>query len=154
MSETREILVNFGDETVRLIQENLANTGTNASGETSQSVKSDMVNDNRVQVSGKQFIYVVETGRRPGKMPPIEGIMKWLNTGKVSITGSIESAAWGIAKKISEEGSKLFRDGGRTDIITPAIDDKRVDDLVDEIANAEANEIADAIIEGTNGEER
>ncbi len=154
MSSTREILVNFGNETVRIIQENLANTGTNASGETSQSLASDMVDDNRVQVSGKKYIYVVETGRKAGKMPPIEGIMKWLETGKVSISGSIESAAWAIAKKIGEEGSKLFRDGGRTDIITPAVDDQRIDELVNEIANAEANNIADAIVKETDGEER
>ena len=148
---TREILINFGNETVKIIQDNLASTGTNASGETSQSLRSDMLNDNRVQVSGKEFIYVVETGRKAGKRPPIEGIMKWLQTGKVSITGSIESAAYAISKKIGEEGSKLFREGGRTDIRTPAIDDQRVDELINQIANAEALKTADAIIENTDG---
>lgn len=135
MGAIQDILDKFGKETVQIIQDNLASTGTNATGRTSQSLRSVSTKDS-VVVSGKAFIYVVETGRRPGRRPPVSAIMEWLQTGKVSITGTIESAANAISFTIGKFGSKLFREGGREDIITPAISDKRVDQLTKDIADA------------------
>ena len=145
MGAIQDILNSWGDDTVRIIRDNLASTGTNASGETSQSLQSDLIGNSRLQVSGKAFIYVVETGRKAGKRPPVSSIIKWLETGKVPIEGSIESAAWAISKKIGEEGSSLFRKGGREDIITPAISDQRVDELIDQVANAAQEETVNVI---------
>lgn len=134
MAAFTDILNKFGIETVNIIQSNLSSTGTNASGETSQSVKSEST-DTGVVVSGNKFINVVETGRRPGKMPPVSAIQKWLESGKVSFTGKAESVAWAIAKTIAKNGSSLFRSGGRTDIITPAISDERITQLTNDIAD-------------------
>lgn len=136
MGLIQDALNKFGDETVTMIQSNLASTGTNASGETSQSLKSE-VRGERVTVTGKPFIYVVETGRKPGKMPPVSDLLKWLETGKISFSGKIDSVAWAISVSIAQHGSSLFRKGGRDDIITPAISDKRIDALTKEIADIE-----------------
>jgi hypothetical protein len=154
MGAIQDILTKFGNDTVTIIRSNLASTGTNASGETSNSVQSQTIGDNRVQVSGKPFIMVVETGRKEGKMPPVSQIRKWLETGKVSFEGEIESAAWAISKAIAKNGSKLYQMGGRRDVITPAISDQRVNVLTDQIADIALNKTIEVIERATDGEER
>lgn len=134
MGAIQDILDKFGRDTVQIIQDNLSSTGTNASGQTSQSLRSESTS-NSVKVSGKAFIFVVETGRKPGRRPPVSKIKQWLESGKVSFQGKIESVAFAISKKIGEQGSKLFREGGRHDIITPAIKQERVDELTKQIAD-------------------
>ncbi|MDA1120857.1 MAG: hypothetical protein O2887_10285 [Bacteroidetes bacterium] len=136
MGLIQDALNKFGDDTVRLIQGNLSSTNTNASGQTSNSLKSEVTGE-RLTVTGKPFIYVVETGRKAGKMPPVSVIREWLESGKVSFTGKIESVAWAIAKTIAKSGSSLFRKGGRDDIITPAVSESRIDELTKVIADIE-----------------
>ena len=66
----------------------------------------------------------VEEGRRPGRMPPVSAIAKWIKEKPIKIRGAdgkfkskskanINSAAFGIAKSIGEFGIKptwFFRD--------------------------------------------
>jgi hypothetical protein len=151
MGAIQEALERFGEETVQIIRSNLASTGTDATGKTSQSLKSELPKPNQVIVSGRGFIYTVETGRKPGKMPPVNKILEWVNSGKISIEGKAESVAWAISKNIAKFGTKLFREGGRTDIITPAVSDQRVQNLTDEIANIAQDQIVKVIEENTNG---
>ena len=139
MGAITDILTRFGLDTVGEIQSNLSSTGTNASGETSQSLRSEMETDFLLRVTGRAFFNTVETGRKPGDMPPVSKIMKWLESGKVDFSGKIESVAYAISRKIGMEGSKLFRDGGRTDIITPAISDQKIEKLTTDIADASLN---------------
>lgn len=66
----------------------------------------------------KTYGYVVDKGRNPGKMPPVDAIKKWirkkplrlrdLKSGSfVKMTESkVESVAFAIAKKMKEEGTK------------------------------------------------
>ena len=140
MAAIQDVLKKFGDETVSIIQANLASTGTNASGATSKSVQSTQ-KDNRVTVTGRPFFYAVETGSGPmvnetkGNPTLQQAILGWIQTGKPGISENIEGASWAISKFIHKYGTKLFIDGGRDDIFTPAISSQRVDVLVAEIAN-------------------
>ena len=139
MGAIQDVLRKFGDETVTIIQSNLASTGTNASGATSKSVVSTQ-KDNRVTVTGRPFFDAVETGRGPTRNntpsnPTLQQqILAWIQTGKPGITENIEGASYAIAKFIHKNGTKLFRDGGRDDIFTPAISEQRIDKLVGEVA--------------------
>lgn len=144
----QEALNKYGDSRVKLIQSNLAKTGTNASGETSKSVRRENNKPLSVQVVGKDFIYVVETGRKPGKNPPVSKILSWLQTGKSGVEATLGNA-FGIANKIGNEGSKLFRDGGREDIITPALNDNSIDLLTAEIADIALDTTVKVIEDGT-----
>lgn len=146
MGVIQNILDRFGNQTVQIIQGNLSSTGTDATGQTSRSLQSEP-GPNKVKVTGKPFIFVVETGRRPGGFPPLDKIQEWINVGKVSL----DVSAFSIAKTIAETGSKLFREGGREDIITPAIDDTRVDELTTEIADAEFVKTIKVIEDGIAG---
>jgi len=153
MGAIQDVLDKFGKETVQIIRDNMASTGTNASGQTSQSLRSEST-PNSVTVSGKAFIYVVETGRGPTKKgnqggPTLQSqILGWLETGKVSFTGTIESASWAMSKFIHEHGTELFRTGGRDDIITPAISDERVDKLTKEVADISFKKTVKVIEDG------
>lgn len=147
MGLIQDKLDEFADETISIIQGNMSSTGTNASGDTSKSLKRESGKES-VKVTGKAFIFVVETGRKPGKMPPVNELVKWLESGKASFTGKIESVAWAISKTIAKHGSSLFRKGGREDIITPALDDKRIDQLTSDIADIELGKTVKVIEDG------
>ena len=149
MGIIQETLNQFGVETVDIIRTNLQDTGTNATGSTSQSLRSDMPKPNRVVVSGKDFIYVVETGRKAGKPTPISDLIEWLQTGKASFEGSILSAAHAISQTHAKFGSKLFREGGRDDIITPAVSSERIDQLTKNISDISLNLVVKTIDNGT-----
>lgn len=150
MAAIQDILKKFGEDTVSIIRTNLAATDTNAGGETSKSLESVQA-DNRVTVSGRPFIYAVETGRGPTRRgnqggPTLQKqILDWIKTGKPGISENIEGASWAISKFIHKNGTKLFREGGRKDIITPAISNERVDALVEDLAEVEFKYVGEQI---------
>lgn len=134
MNPITEILQKFGIDSVELIRGNIQSAGQNASGETSQSLQWQTPTDTRLIVDGARYIYVLETGRRPGKMPPVSKILSWIESKGISFEGKAESLAWAISKKIAQQGTTLFKEGGRKDIITPALADSRFDKLTGAIA--------------------
>jgi hypothetical protein len=116
-------------ETIDLINNiriNLGRTGTNATLETSQSLRSEITKEGaitRMKLFGRPYFFTVETGRKPtpGKKPSrlmIERITEWTQARGIS-----EEAVWAIAVKIQEKGTKLWQDGGRDDIVPPAVDE-------------------------------
>ena len=151
MQAIEETLRKFGIESVEIIQQNIAEAGQNASGQTSREIKWETPKPNRLVVDGPPYVYVLETGRRPGRMPPIKPILDWIATGKPNITNKIESAAWAISKTIAAKGTKLFQQGGRRDIITPALSEDRFDQLTNDIADISFKLVVNKIDEGLNG---
>lgn len=116
-------------ETIDLINNiriNLGRTGTNATLETSQSLRSEITKEGaitRMKLFGRPYFFTVETGRKPtpGKKPSrlmIERITEWTQARGIS-----EEAVWAIAVKIQEKGTKLWQNGGRDDIVPPAVDE-------------------------------
>lgn len=107
------------------IRANLLSTGTNASGRTSESLEVVVEGDVGI-LYGRQAFGTVETGRKGGKIPAgfREIIYQWMQdkgvhaevTGNRSQRSADMSMAYHIAKKIAREGSKLYIDGGRSDI--------------------------------------
>jgi len=154
MGAIGDILKKFGDDTVSIIKNNMSLTGTDASGQTSQSLESNLIGEFRVKVIGRPFFMTVETGRKPGRMPPVSKIQAWLETGKVTFTGKIESVAWAISKSIARSGTQLHQLGGRTDIVTPALSDVRINKLVEDIANETLERTINVIERATDGTER
>lgn len=149
MGAIKDILDEFGRETVRIIQTNMASAGQNASGQTSSEINYEAT-DERVTVSGPSHVFVLETGRGPGKQPPIGVIPQWINDKRLSLTGPVENAAFAISRIIGEKGTKLFQMGGRKDIITPAVDDSRIDTLSRDVADVEFDKVLKVIDVATN----
>lgn len=123
--DVKSILYRALHEAKERIQQNLANTGTNASGRTSESLEV-VIDETSGTLYGRQAFGTVETGRKAGRVPYgfKDIIYQWMQDKGVhaDITGSRSqrsadmSMAYHIAKKIANEGSRLYREGGRVDI--------------------------------------
>lgn len=133
----KELLELELDRIIDSIQDRLSQTGTDATGETSKSLRR-VVDDSNDVVQGaiyaRKFFKVVETGRRatPTKKPSremIANITRWAKS-----RGLGDDAVWAIATKINKEGSELFKKGGRKDIFTPSLNDEAIDRMVKRIA--------------------
>lgn len=133
------------NEIVDDIRYNLAATGTNASGRTSDSLQVEMREDGG-SVTGRQYFQSVEVGRPGGRVPQnfraiIRQWMKDKGIRAVPIPYKRqpserwqpkytpeERGAWemagAIAETIRKEGTRLFREGGRTDIYTHVINSR------------------------------
>lgn len=116
-----EILSKNGDDAVEAIKANLASSGTNATMKTSNSVSRTVtqVGSKTVLtvVGARPFFPTVETGSRPSTKNPspdmIQSLTEWAQVRNVP-----KEAVWGVAKTILKDGSKLWQNGGRTDIYT------------------------------------
>lgn len=153
MSEM-ELLEQTLNDIVRDIRDNLAATGTNASGRTSDSLSVEMYTGGGM-VTGRPYFQSVETGRPPGRVPQRFDLIirQWMKDKGITAPplpykrkpsqnwqpkytpeerGAM-AMAHAIAYKIEHEGTRLFRDGGRTDIYTSAID-RRLAELEEKLA--------------------
>lgn len=130
LEDLNEILLKWGEQVADKIKRNLDDTGTTASGKTKNSIEVVVV-DGDLQIIGRQYFRSVEEGRTAGKIPYKfnEIIRQWMDDkGIADNFGTKEyekrNAAWIIAQKIKNSGTKLYRDGGRTDIYTDVINEE------------------------------
>lgn len=131
------------------INTNMRETGTDATGKTSRSFHYNIGEKNggpTVELSGRPFFPTVETGRRPTpeKRPSramIENIEDW-----VSARGLDESMVWAIAVKINNEGTELWKKGGRKDIYS-----NELPGFVNSLGDKLAKYYADRIVEPLTG---
>lgn len=126
MPEIFDILNTNGEKLIATLRANIVASGQNATGETANSLTQIITQEDtkiKYQLLGRPFFNTIETGRKPtpNKKPSramIQNLTRW-----VDARGIPASAVWGIAINIQKEGTKLFRDGGREDIIQPATDE-------------------------------
>lgn len=137
------ILNGYGNNIVESIRNNLASTGTNATGKTSKSLRFEVKQEgNKVtlKIIGKPYLAVVETGRKatPQYTKPstefVASIKEWMDAkGK-------EGSAYAIAKNIHQHGTRLFQKGGRKDIISNVINQSLVTNISKDILNKFASQ--------------
>ena len=116
--------------------------GQRASGKTERSLRVE-VTDIQGTLFGRQAFGTLETGRRPGRVPYKfnEIIRQWILDKGIAITDipykrkeserwrpkytprerGLRAMAGAIAYKIREEGTSLYREGGRADIYSPEV---------------------------------
>lgn len=149
-AELIAILNRNGRSVVDEIRDNLSNTGTTASGKTARSLKYEVTTQGdktTLRIIGKPFFTVVETGRKPTPeyVKPsrqfVASIRDWLNA-----KGGDEGAAYAIAKSIHQKGTKLYRDGGRTDIFSNVINDSLIDKISQDLLSKFAEEFLQNIV--------
>jgi hypothetical protein len=127
--ELDSVLSDWGNRVADRIKSNLDTTGTTASGRTKDSIEvvADM---GELTIYGRRFFEGVETGRPAGKIPYRfqDIIRQWMDEKGISDQfGQKEwqkrNAAYLIAQKIKDSGTKLYRDGGRDDIFSNVINE-------------------------------
>lgn len=103
--------------------ENQKNSGQVASGRTIASMKVEVTEDDGV-LWGRSPFGTLETGRKPGKVPAgfWKIIRQWMDDKGIQVQKP-DSFAYLVARKIANEGTQLFRNGGRDDIYSPEVKD-------------------------------
>lgn len=103
--------------------ENQKNSGQVASGRTIASMKVEVTEDGGV-LWGRTPFGTLETGRKPGKVPAgfWKIIRQWMDDKGIQVQKP-DSFAYLVARKIANEGTQLFRNGGRDDIYSPEVKD-------------------------------
>jgi len=83
----------------------------NASGRLKDSVHYDVI-DSVCRVYAWDYIYYLEKGRKPGKKPPLKAIEDWIDAKGLVYDISKRSLAFLIQRKIAEEGTTVWQQGG------------------------------------------
>ena len=139
-----KVLQKFLNQWIREMQQNLDTDRTNNSGELRQSLGKNFNNGVKVNpdlivgvIEGTDYWGAVDEGRRPGKQPPLQDILKWVQT-KLPRNPDISdnSLAYLIARKIGEEGTKPG-----TSFASKVLTDEAINEL--------ENAVADAMVEDT-----
>lgn len=110
LSQIEEITSDFLNEIKTALIAYLTTNNRNATGRSAASIQESNVTDKGGQLVGSGSITWVFTGRGPGGFPPLSNIIDWLNA-----RGLPRGMAWAVAKKISQEGTRLYQQGGPTD---------------------------------------
>lgn len=140
MPELFNVVQSEGIDLINDVRINLGRTGTNATNKTSQSLRVQINQEGskiKMQLYGRPFFMTVQTGRKPtpDKKPSremVDNIREWMDA-----RGMDETKAWAVATNINKKGTKLWRQGGREDILDPAVD-QFVNDVSQELLDAEA----------------
>lgn len=89
--------------------------GLDATGEWVANVSTRVEGETGI-IRGRQYTEQLVWGRKPGAMPPIAPLERWAQA-KLGLSGTqARSAAFAIAKKIANEGTNIYKDGG-TDLL-------------------------------------
>lgn len=129
---TQAILKNFAEEVIRDIRAKIPNV----TGESAASLGYRIDAQGLTIFSSKKYFTVLETGRKPGKRPPIDVIEQWVRQKPITSDISPRSLAFLIARKIGEEGSLLYRQGGKSGVISDAINEQRVKEGLIDVLDA------------------
>lgn len=130
---TQAILKNFAEETIKGIRERIPNV----TGEMAASLGYRIDAKGLTIFSSKKYFTVLETGRKPGKRPPIDVIEAWVRAKPIASDISPRSLAFLIARKIGEEGSLLYRQGGKSGVISEEINGKVIKEkLIDVLSES------------------
>lgn len=91
-------------------------------------------------IYGESYTEQLVEGRAPGKFPPIEAITKWIEDKGITPFDniSISSLAFLIARKIANEGTDYYKEGG-TELVSAVITPKRIQEIVDRVSNFSIN---------------
>jgi len=124
------ILKNFAEETIAGIQSRIPNV----TGASAQSLGYRIEGTTLTIFSSQKYFTVLETGRKPGKRPPISVIEQWIRDKPLALDGiSAKSLAFLIARKIGEEGSLLYRQGGKSGVISKSINDQVIKEKLTDV---------------------
>jgi hypothetical protein len=121
-----KILNDQGIQLANDIRANMGSAGQWATGATGNSLRIEVKQEGtkyKAQLIGRPYFMTVQTGRKPtpGKKPSremIANITRWVEARGIDL-----DAVWAIAMTIQRRGTRLWFEGGRTDIVDPAVDD-------------------------------
>ena len=128
-----------------LIERNIIQAGKRVSGKLSARPDVRIVSkreDFDVHMDTAAYFGTLETGRRPTpdvkpSAEMIENFGEWAQA-----QGMEEGAEWGIATKINQEGTQLWKDGGRKDIFSQYFTPEYTKQICDKVGKVAAKSFA------------
>jgi hypothetical protein len=121
-----------------------------ASGDWANSLES-VINEKdhitNIKLYGNNYTEQLIKGREPGKFPPIKSIEKWIYDKGIRAIGkeiSISSLAFLIARKIANEGTKIYQKGG-TDLVSSVITPQRIQSIINRVSEINLDVIVKGI---------
>ena len=109
----KQALKEFGAEYIKELTKQLIIADKKATGELIASLNYKLVestNEILLQIIATEYLKWVDSGRKPGKMPPVQPIIKWAKVRNIQPTKgkykTIEQVGWAIAKSIEKKGIK------------------------------------------------
>lgn len=151
MFDLIQVLSGYGQSTVQKIRDNLASSGTNASGRTSRSLRYEVTEQGTLttlRILGRPFFMTVETGRKPTPQYTkpsrdfVASIREWIQA-----KGGDQGAAYAIARHIHQKGTKLFRTGGRKDIVSNVVNESLFSQIEQDVLKRFANRYVNTVKE-------
>jgi hypothetical protein len=118
----------------------------NASGRLAKSVNYK-VNGSTLTISAEQYIGALEFGRKPGKKPPRDVIRKWIDEKGITPKDGIskDSLAFLIQRKIGEEGTTIWQQGG-SDLVSGIFNDALRKEIENDFYNLIASEVTSDVL--------
>lgn len=101
------------------------------------------------KVLGLNYTEQLVFGRKPGKFPPIKAIEQWIQDKGIATIGkniSTSSLAFLIARKIAQEGTNYFKQGG-TDLVESVITPERIQSIIDRVKEINVVTMTNGLIE-------
>lgn len=152
----KEILQQQGDRIVRRLREQLSQRRVNASGNLSRSIRAN-AGANELIVDANSYVFHVEDGRGPSKSGSSPGklyprILQWTIDKGISAKNDAErrSMAYAITKKIHESGTRLFRKGGNSGVLSEVINRETVDKIESAVADVFLFESVEGFIKSSS----
>jgi hypothetical protein len=117
----------------------------NASGRLAKSVRYDVKNST-LTVYAEQYIGALEFGRKPGKRPPRQVIRDWIDEKGIIPNGiSKDSLAFLIQRKIGEEGTTIWQQGG-SDLVSGIFNDALRKEIENDFYSLIASEVTSDVL--------
>jgi len=104
---TEQILNKAGALAVQKLQSSFDTKGLNDTKKARNSLN-HIVKGKTLIISGLARVLFLEFGRKPGQMPPIEPIQKWVESKLGVSSDESKGVAFAIAKKIAKKGTDIF----------------------------------------------
>lgn len=149
MSLSSQIVIkNFAEGVVKGIQNNIRNKqvtpygSVETTGEAAESVFYRYDGNRLIFGSSWAYITVLEDGRKPGKYAPPEVIRKWIDDKPLGTDIPRNSLAFLINRKLKEEGSLIYRQGGKSGILSDFLNAEYVhENLTKELMKAVIDDV-------------
>lgn len=140
---TEKILQEAANEFIEAIKAEMRDKDLNASGAGSDSL-SAKIEGQKITIEGYVRLLFLVDGRAPGKKPPLEPILNWVEVKLNVPPEEAKGVAFAIMEKISREGTDIFTDKAKGLQIELIINDL-YNQLSEKIFNFEANVLMDQI---------
>lgn len=141
-----EVLAKYGERIVAQLKNDIRNKPlprrggksfvANASGDLADSVRFEVVGTS-LRVYANNYIYYLMFGRKPGKRPPREVIVKWIQDKGIQSDIPVNSLAFLIQRAIGNSGTTLYPTGSTllSDIMNQELINDLKSDLFQEIVD-------------------